>query len=293
VFPGEPRQLAELRRWIASLLPPRPPRDDVTVVADELASNAIQHTRSGQGGQFAVEITRHGPLVRVSVADHGAPDGPRLIDDPQSEHGRGLLVVQGLSVRTGAHGDQRGRLIWADIRWARAFFPKDVRCQANCMADEISLHIRAYHPADRSQVMALASRLTEWVAPWRDPATVLPAVQGWVQDSIEALSQPGHAVYIAAAGDRIVGFVTVSERTHFTGQVDAYVGELAVQAGMERRGAATQLMAAAEAWAADRGLLFVTLETGAANQPARSLYGALGYQEEDIRLTKAIRSRAG
>lgn len=62
-------------------------------MADELASNAIRHTRSGQGGQFTVEITRHGPLVRVTVIDDGAPHEPMLIDDPQSEHGRGLVVV--------------------------------------------------------------------------------------------------------------------------------------------------------------------------------------------------------
>jgi ribosomal protein S18 acetylase RimI-like enzyme len=156
------------------------------------------------------------------------------------------------------------------------------------MADQATIRIRPYQPADRSHVMALAPRLTEWVASWRDPAKVLPAVQNWVRDSIDALSQPGHAFYVAADGNSIVGLVTFSERTHFTGQADAYVGELAVQAGMERRGIATQLMTAAEAWAAGRGLPFLTLETGAANQPARNLYAALGYQEEDIRLTKAI-----
>jgi len=116
-FPGEPQQLGELRRWIASLLPPWPPRDDVTSVADELASNAICHTRSGQGGKFTVEVTRHGPLVRVTVIDDGAPDGPRLVDDPQSEHGRGLVVVNALAVRAGVHGDHQGRHVWADIGW--------------------------------------------------------------------------------------------------------------------------------------------------------------------------------
>jgi serine/threonine-protein kinase RsbW len=82
-FQGEPQQLGELRRWIASLLPPRPPRDDVISVADELASNAIRHTRSGQGGKFTVEITRHGPLVRVMVTDDGAPDGERRAQTPK------------------------------------------------------------------------------------------------------------------------------------------------------------------------------------------------------------------
>jgi len=154
------------------------------------------------------------------------------------------------------------------------------------MAVQATIRVRPYRRDDRAHVLALAPRLSEWVAPWRDPGAVLTAVHGWVQDSIDTLSQPGHAVYVATDGGAIVGVVTVSEKAHFTGQVDAYVGELAVRTGMERRGIATQLMAAAETWAASRGLPFITLETGAANRPARQFYRALGYQEEDVRLTK-------
>jgi len=62
--------------------------------------------------------------------------------------------------------------------------------------------------------------------------------------------------------------VAVCEQAHFTGQADAYVGELAVASGLERRGIATRLMDAAEGWADRRGLAFLTLETGAANQAA-------------------------
>lgn len=116
-FPGEPQQLGELRRWIASLLPPLPPRDDATSVADELASNAIRHTRSGQGGHFTVEITRHGSLLRVTVTDDGAPGAPRLTDDRESEHGRGLVVVNALAVRVVVNGDHQRRRVWADIGW--------------------------------------------------------------------------------------------------------------------------------------------------------------------------------
>jgi ribosomal protein S18 acetylase RimI-like enzyme len=156
------------------------------------------------------------------------------------------------------------------------------------MAEHATIRIRPYHPDDRGQVMALAPRLTEGIAEWREPAAVLLAVQGWVRESIDSVSRPGHAIHVAADGDIIVGFVTVCERAHFTGQLDAYVGELAVKPGLERRGIATRLMAAAESRAAGRGLAFLTLETGAANQPARGLYAALGYQQEDVRLTKAI-----
>jgi len=117
VFPGEERQLGVLRRWLESLLPDCAARDDVTSVATELGTNAVRHTASGDGGWFAVEVTWHQPAVRVAVADCGSPGGPRVIDDPASEDGRGLLLVRGLSVRTGVCGDHRGRLVWADVPW--------------------------------------------------------------------------------------------------------------------------------------------------------------------------------
>lgn len=115
VFPGEEHQPRVLRRWLASLLPECPARDDVTCVASELGANAIRHTASGRGGWFAAEITWYGTMVRVAVADAGAPSGPCLVDDPGSENGRGLIVVRGLSVGSGVCGDHRGRLVWADI----------------------------------------------------------------------------------------------------------------------------------------------------------------------------------
>jgi serine/threonine-protein kinase RsbW len=117
VFPGDERQLRALRRWLESLLPVCAARDATVTVAVELATNAVQWTASGRGGRFALEITWYGQAVRVTVADGGAPTGPRLIDDPMSEHGRGLLMVRELSARIGVTGDQRGRLVWAEIPW--------------------------------------------------------------------------------------------------------------------------------------------------------------------------------
>jgi Histidine kinase-like ATPase domain len=120
IFPGEDRQLGALRRWLASLLPDCPARDDVSIVATELCSNAILHTASGRRGWFAVELSWHQPVVRVAVTDCGAPTEPRVIDAPEGEHGRGLLVVRGLSARTGACGDARGRVVWAEVPWGEA-----------------------------------------------------------------------------------------------------------------------------------------------------------------------------
>jgi hypothetical protein len=117
VFSGEERSLRDLRRWLTTLLPACPSRDDVISVANELASNAIRHTASGHGGRFAVEIAWHEAVVRVTAADGGGPAEPRLMDDPVAEHGRGLLLVRGLSLCTGVIGNQRGRLVWAEIAW--------------------------------------------------------------------------------------------------------------------------------------------------------------------------------
>jgi Histidine kinase-like ATPase domain len=116
-FKGEERQLGVMRRWLASLLPECEARDDVISVATELASNAIRHTASGRGGWFAVEVTWHRSVVQVAVADCGGPGEPHAVDDPEGEQGRGLLLVEALSARTGCIGDQRGRLVWAQVAW--------------------------------------------------------------------------------------------------------------------------------------------------------------------------------
>jgi serine/threonine-protein kinase RsbW len=119
VFPGEERALSAVRRWLNSLLPEGPARDDVLSVATELGSNAVRHTASGRGGWFAVEVTWLESVLRVTVADCGGPAEPCLVDDPDGERGRGLLLVRGLSLRTGVRGDQRGRLVWADCAYGR------------------------------------------------------------------------------------------------------------------------------------------------------------------------------
>lgn len=118
IFPGEADQVRALRWWLKELLPPCEALDDVILVASELATNAIRHTASGQGGQFAVEITWTVDAVRVGVVDEGGPSEPRIIDAPTGEAGRGLLAIRELSVRRGCDGDELGRGVWADVPWA-------------------------------------------------------------------------------------------------------------------------------------------------------------------------------
>jgi anti-sigma regulatory factor (Ser/Thr protein kinase) len=118
VFPGEPAQLKVLRHWLADLLPPCDARDDVLTVACELSANAIRQTASGlPDGRFSVEVEWTRGAVRLVVGDGGGPSAPQLIQDPDSENGRGLLMVYGLSTAVTVSGGEEGRYAQADVPW--------------------------------------------------------------------------------------------------------------------------------------------------------------------------------
>ncbi|MBL7259459.1 GNAT family N-acetyltransferase [Paractinoplanes lichenicola] len=150
------------------------------------------------------------------------------------------------------------------------------------------MSVRPYESSDREAVLALAPRLAIGVADWRNPELVHRAVEGWLSTAADQAHLDNHAVFVAVAADTVIGAVSVTERTHFTGEQDAYVGELAVAATHESQGIGAALMRAAEQWSRQRGLTRLTLETGAANTRARRFYDRLGYHEEDVRLTKAL-----
>jgi serine/threonine-protein kinase RsbW len=143
VFPGQEGELRQVRWWLAELLPGGPAREDVVTIAVELAANAVRHTASGWNGFFAVEITwsARPATVRIAVADGGARTSPRLSPgaDALREDGRGLRVVRALAARTGMCGDERGRLVWADVRWA-ADGPARPECPAGYEAALRDIH---------------------------------------------------------------------------------------------------------------------------------------------------------
>lgn len=152
-------------------------------------------------------------------------------------------------------------------------------------------HIRPAQDWDKDHLLELAERLQEGVAAWRDPEAVRLAVSGWVRESLEDLSDPDSGAFVAEQDGEVVGFVCVSERAHFTGEVDAYIGELVVSKAAEGVGVGRALVRAAEDWGRARGRKRVVVDTGAANTPARRFYAALGYEEEDITISRAIGTR--
>lgn len=151
----------------------------------------------------------------------------------------------------------------------------------------MSITIREFRTGDGAKVRDLADRLTEGVAAWRDPATVMSAVRGWIGDSTSS-DFDGTAFVACDNGGAIVGFLSLSTAGHFAGELDAYIGELVVDTSAEGRGVGAALVAAAERRAIEDGHRCITLTTGAANERALGFYHHLGYVNEDVKLTKLL-----
>ena len=151
------------------------------------------------------------------------------------------------------------------------------------------LLVRPATEFDHAAIRALAAELTAGVAPWRPADGVASAAAVWVADACRAGTGAGSALLVACdAEGALLGFAGVSARRHFSGEREAYLGELVVAPEARRRGVATRLVAAAEEWATGQGLARLTLDTGTANAAARALYARLGYLEEQVTLTRAL-----
>jgi hypothetical protein len=115
-FPGRADQVSQVRRGIAAYLDNCPAADDIVLIADELAANAIMHTRS-RGSTFTVRCQLSPSTARLEVEDLGGPwrqrrnPGDRL---------HGLDIIQAL---TGPDGwgtkvtGTGGRTVWARLTW--------------------------------------------------------------------------------------------------------------------------------------------------------------------------------
>ena len=96
-----------------------PALDDVLVLVSEVASNAVKHTASGDGGEFEVAVWVTGGSVRVEIGDQGGASEPRLTDEDSPADaltgGRGLRIVDTLAAKWGHAGDELGRVVWFEV----------------------------------------------------------------------------------------------------------------------------------------------------------------------------------
>jgi serine/threonine-protein kinase RsbW len=122
-YPGRPDQVAGVRAFLAETLADCPAVEDVILMADELASNAVQHSNSrAPGATFGLRVLVHrGQSVRVEVVDAGGrwtrPGRADRAGDGYPHGGRGLRIVEALAVAWGVKGDETGRTVWFTVGW--------------------------------------------------------------------------------------------------------------------------------------------------------------------------------
>ncbi len=105
--------------------------ETATLCASEMVANAIEHTRSGtdpDGRVLRALFTPEPGVLRLAVVDDGALDsaprtpGRRSEDRATVERGRGLLMVEALSLRWGTYPvvpfpfcADLGTTVWAEF----------------------------------------------------------------------------------------------------------------------------------------------------------------------------------
>ncbi|MBV2364653.1 ATP-binding protein [Streptomonospora nanhaiensis] len=118
-FPGHPSSVGDVRRFIANRLQYCAEPDAAILVASELASNALQHTESGNwttGFLVMLEHTAEGALITVHDAG-SASHVPYIATPPlDTERGRGLHLVDRLTESWGSQGGPAERMTWGVVR---------------------------------------------------------------------------------------------------------------------------------------------------------------------------------
>ena len=109
-FLGEPAQVGRVRAKVATWLGGCPAADDAVLIASELATNAVLHSRSA-GESFTVRAEVHRDHVHLEVEDLG---GPWLRRQHQEGH-RGLDIVAALASGWGVETSAGCRVCWARV----------------------------------------------------------------------------------------------------------------------------------------------------------------------------------
>ncbi|MGJ5896666.1 ATP-binding protein [Streptomyces niveiscabiei] len=91
--------------------------DELTLVVDELVTNAVTHGRvpGTTGRQVRLTVSRDGDLFRVEVRDTQSDRMPELQKAGDDEdRGRGLALVDSLASTWGVVSEVIGKTVWAE-----------------------------------------------------------------------------------------------------------------------------------------------------------------------------------
>ncbi len=121
IFPGSYDQVRQVRLFVARVLDGCPVADEAVLLSSELATNAITHTASGQGGKFTVNVYRGDTRLMISVRDDGSGQAPTVRAGGEvAESGYGLGLVELMADGWGHCGGPRCRVVWFTLEWKQS-----------------------------------------------------------------------------------------------------------------------------------------------------------------------------
>ena len=154
----------------------------------------------------------------------------------------------------------------------------------------MSVRVRPAAAADRDFLRSLVPRLRAFGP---GPLRPLDAMDGAERRALErALDEPSPDALLVVAELDGVGPAGVAYALtytdYFTDEPHGHISVLAVSESGEGRGVGRALLAAVEAWSAERGHRFVTLNVFATNARARAVYERAGYAPDTVRYLKVL-----
>jgi serine/threonine-protein kinase RsbW len=111
---GAPESVGELRHQVTEALAGIPCAQDAVYALNEVATNAVVHSRSGGDGVFTVAVdVVPGSLVEFTVTDQGGPwqeGGPDF-------YLHGLGIVREMAAKVQVEGGEDGRTVRVSFPW--------------------------------------------------------------------------------------------------------------------------------------------------------------------------------
>ncbi|RZU10205.1 putative N-acetyltransferase YhbS [Kribbella rubisoli] len=139
-------------------------------------------------------------------------------------------------------------------------------------------------PATRADAIAVNELLGQLGYPQDGADATADRIQVWADD-------PALAAYVAESDGDVLGVIAVHVAPFFQRDGSwARIVALVVSNQARRQGIATQLMAAAESFAADRGCVRIDLNSANDRHDAHAFYQDLGYVEQTDTSTRFLRS---
>ena len=112
-FTAQALSVAASRRYVRDVLRGHPLAniDAIELMVSELATNSVKHAHS----DFKVSINDSGGEIRVEVRDTGRGQPVLRFPAPTEPSGRGLRIVEALSLAWGTADSPRGKTVWFTV----------------------------------------------------------------------------------------------------------------------------------------------------------------------------------